>query len=129
MKPEVIFALPGINPELMASLIENLKSERGYIHLDMNSIIKFAKKRNTEMGKRYSKGEEDLVCLNIEQLKKILYQNPNNKKFVITNFSNKLEDFKKFECEVCEISKLVTFAKTLDQPVLNKFYPNYERCD
>jgi len=73
--------------------------------------------------------EEENIGVILEQLKRILFNNPNNKKFVITNFSNKLEDFKKFECEVCEISKLVTFAKTLDQPVLNKFYPNYERCD
>jgi len=49
LKPEVLFVLPGINPELMEKLIENLKSE-SYIHLDMNSIIKFAKERNTEMG-------------------------------------------------------------------------------
>ena len=121
LKPEVIFALPGINPELMDSLIENLKTERDYIHLDMDCIIKYAKERNTEMGQRYAKGEEDLVSLNLEQLKKILFHNPNNKKFVITNFSNELKDYHRFESDVCKICRLVTFSKPLDSPLVNKF--------
>jgi hypothetical protein len=35
VKPEVIFALPGINPELMCNLLKKLSKERGYIHLDV----------------------------------------------------------------------------------------------
>jgi hypothetical protein len=71
------------------------------------------------MGKRYTKGEEDLVSLNLEQLKKILFHNPNNKKFVITNFSKDLCDYHRFEKEVCKICRLVTFSKPLDKPLVN----------
>ena len=53
LKPEVIFALPGINPELCQKLIGNLKTERGYIHLDMDYIKDCAVKRGTEMGQRF----------------------------------------------------------------------------
>jgi hypothetical protein len=40
-------------------------------------------------------------------LKKILFHNPNNKKFVITNFSTELKDFERFESEVCPIEKVI----------------------
>ena len=83
----------------------------------MDCIIKYAKERNTEMGQRYAKGEEDLVSLNLEQLKKILFHNPNNKKFVITNFSTRLDDFQRFECEVCPIEKMI--VASVPNPQLN----------
>lgn len=111
LKPEVLFALPGINPDLMNSLIGNLVKDRGYIHLDVKKLVEFAKKRNTCMGKKFTANKECSVKLNIEQLKRILFNNPNNKKFVITNFSNDLKEFHKFEEHVCPIEKVITFAK------------------
>ena len=118
LKPEVIFALPGINPKLMNSLIGNLVKERSYIHLDMDAIIKHAMKRCTEMGEKFACGEGPIdICDKLEQLKMIMFNNPNNKKFVITNFSTSLCDFEKFECEVCCISKVVTFHNPVPRPV------------
>jgi len=74
------------------------------------------------MGQKYANAKcEDLTCLNLEQLKKILFHNPNNKKFVITNFSNDLKDYQRFESEVCEICRFVTFSKPLESPLVNKF--------
>ena len=75
------------------------------------------------MGKKYTEAGKNccLVDLNIEQLKKILFFNPNNKKFVITNFSKELKDYHRFESDVCKICRLVTFSKPLDKPLVNKF--------
>lgn len=122
LKPEVIFALPGINPDLMNSLINNLVSEEKYIHLDMNRIVEFAKKRGTAMGKRFAAGKECSVKLNIEQLKRILFNNPNNMKFVITNFSTNLDDYKKFESEVCPVDKVI-YCTVPAEEVENPFLP------
>ena len=75
------------------------------------------------MGKKYTEAGKDccLVDLNIEQLKKILFFNPNNKKFVITNFSDRLEDYKRFEADVCPIDRVVTFSKPLESPFVNEY--------
>ncbi len=57
----------------------------------------------------------------MEQLKRILYYNPLNKKFVITNFSESLTDFMAFEEQVCPINKVVTFSKeatTINNPFI-----------
>jgi|ETNmetMinimDraft_14_1059893.scaffolds.fasta_scaffold375834_1 hypothetical protein len=56
----------------------------------------------------------------IELLKRILYNNPNNKKFVVSNFSTKIEHFQLFEKEVCPINKVVSFCEKLEDPVLGK---------
>lgn len=40
----------------------------------------------------------------------ILFNNPKNKKFVISNFSEKLCDFKSFENDVGPIEKVLTFV-------------------
>ena len=65
------------------------------------------------MGKCFLKckmeGKEVPTCEKLVQLKMILFNNPNNKKFVITNFSTKLCDFKAFENEVCPIEKVLVF--------------------
>lgn len=74
------------------------------------------------MGKKYTEnGKNCCVDLNIEQLKKILFFNPNNKKFVITNFSDRLEDYKRFETDVCPIDRVVTFSKPLESPFVNEY--------
>ncbi len=52
----------------------------------------------------------------IELLKRILYYNPNNQKFVVSNFSTKIEHFKLFEKEVCSIDKVVSFCEKLEDP-------------
>ena len=50
----MIFALPGINPDLRTKLIGELVSKRGYIHLDVDYVIKNAIERGTELGKKFS---------------------------------------------------------------------------
>lgn len=110
----MIFALPGINPDLRTKLIGELVSKRGYIHLDVDYVIKNAIERGTELGKKFSQcdfEEEKPICLILEQLKRILFCNPNNRKFVITNFSNEISHFKRFESEICRIEKILTFRK------------------
>jgi len=42
LKPEVIFALPGMYPELRAKLIKELVAKSGYIHLDVDYVIQNA---------------------------------------------------------------------------------------
>ncbi len=90
-------------------------SERAYIHIDVKDTIDNAMKRGTKMGKAFAKALETNdnapIELILEQLKRILYYNPLNKKFVVTNFSENLDDFIKFEKEVCKIDKVVTFRK------------------
>jgi len=116
LKPEVIFALPGINPELRSRLIKELIAKSGYIHLDVDFIIKNAVERGTELGKKFElqENEEGNVIVILEQLKRILFNNPNNKKFVITNLSSEIEHFLRFESEVCPINKVLTFLKRTD---------------
>jgi hypothetical protein len=67
------------------------------------------------MGKCFLKckmeGKEVPTCEKLVQLKMILFNNPNNKKFVITNFSTCLNDYRMFEKKVCPIEKVVTFKK------------------
>ena len=58
--------------------------------------------------------EEENIGVILEQLKRILFNNPNNKKFVITNLSDKISHFRKFEKEVCPIEKVLTFQKPID---------------
>ena len=50
LKPEVIFALPGVNLELRDKLVKELVDTKGYIHLDVDFIIKTAIERGTELG-------------------------------------------------------------------------------
>ncbi len=49
-------------------------------------------------------------------MKRIMYYNPNNKKFVVSNFSTKIEHFQLFEKEVCPIDKVVSFSEKLEDP-------------
>ena len=76
----------------------------------MRKIIKSAKERGTEMGKKFAAlgKSDDPVPVCIEQLKRILFFNPNNRKFVITNFSDDLMAYQKFEEEVCPIERVIT---------------------
>lgn len=39
----------------------------------------------------------------------ILFNNPNNKKFVVTNFSDVIDDYHHFEEFVCPVDKVITF--------------------
>ena len=124
LKPEVIFALPGIAPLKMQEMIENLVAERHYIHIDVKEAIDNAIKRGTVTGKAFEKALQTSdtapIDLILEQLKRILYYNPLNKKFVITNFSESRNDFMLFEKQVCPIDKVVTFTKEA-VPVTNPF--------
>ncbi len=54
IQPEVIFALQGINPQLMDEFIKNLVEQRNYIHLNMDYVVDHAKKRGTVMGKKFT---------------------------------------------------------------------------
>ena len=132
LKPEVIFALPGIAPLKMQEMIENLVAERHYIHIDVKEAIDNAIKRGTVTGKAFEKALQTSdtapIDLILEQLKRILYYNPLNKKFVITNFSESRNDFMLFEKQVCvcqnsnlpALIQVVTFTKEA-VPVTNPF--------
>jgi len=63
--------------------------------------------------------EEENIGVILEQLKRILFNNPNNKKFVITKFGEKLKDLKRFEKEVCEVEKVLIFKEKCEE-VINK---------
>ena len=54
IKPDIIFALPGINPGLMTKVVDLLVTERKYILLDMEVVIENAIKRGTYMGKKFA---------------------------------------------------------------------------
>ena len=69
-----------------------------------------AKKRCTRLGKAQGAWGNDQTTHNINQLKEILFNNPNNKKFVITNFGYNLSDYQQFESEICAIDKVLAFA-------------------
>jgi len=45
LKPELIFTLPGINPEGMEVFISNLVKERNYIHIDVTRLNELLIKR------------------------------------------------------------------------------------
>jgi hypothetical protein len=65
LKPEVVMVKQGNNVEAMNGFVCKLVKERGFIHLDCSK-------------------------LGCHSEKKILYNNPNNKKFVLSNFSEDL---------------------------------------
>jgi len=96
----------------------------------MKKIIKSAKERGTDMGKKFAAlgKSDDPVPVCIEQLKRILFFNPNNRKFVITNFSDDLKAYKMFEEEVCSINRVVTFCKQLENPIKNEFISQLDNC-
>ena len=71
--------------------------------------------RGTELGLKFQHYEKDDIPISdiLEQLKRILFSNPNNKKFVITNFGEKLEEILSFEREVCKVDKVLIFKEKM----------------
>ena len=50
----------------------------------------------------------------MDLVKRCLFCNPTNKKFVISKYSTKLKDYILFEKEICAIEKVVVFSNPID---------------
>ena len=92
-EPTVTFAM-NAGSEIEAHI--KTCTKEGFMHLDLKDIKEQVIKRKTATGKKFAAGGDQEFDLYIEQLRKILYMNPQHRKFVLTNFPSSLENDKAF---------------------------------
>ena len=126
MRPLTLVAFEHHNKELAAIYYDKLEKQRGFIHCDMSQLVDDEVQRGTKLGKSIQpfldSGKPIPPKHQTQLVAKVMFNEPDNKKFIFSNFPEKQTDFSTFESELYPIDYLVSF-ETENQP--HRFNPQY----
>ncbi|CAD8140791.1 unnamed protein product [Paramecium octaurelia] len=115
LKPKVLVALTYNNEELAEVYLSKLETELGFKHLHLETLCEEELAKGTPQGKQMgaflNSGQVVPPQMQIELLRKYLYNDPQQNKFVLTSFPEKYQEFRTFEDKLFPITGLINFLK------------------
>lgn len=119
VRPKVLVSLSYNNPDLAESYLRRLEREEGYLTLNVEQLCEEEVQRGTSLGNQMSaftqSGQTVPARMLVELLRKALFYNPLNNKFVLTTFPEKKPEFEAFERALFPIDGLLNFMKAGQQ--------------
>ncbi|KAL4450880.1 hypothetical protein ABPG74_011722 [Tetrahymena malaccensis] len=113
IRPLVISAFTYNNTDLALDYCDQLEKQRDFIYLDVSEQCQSEIERGTNLGAKMNafeqSGKEIPPKFQVELLQKILFANPKQRRFIITKFPERNNQFEHFERELFPIDYLITF--------------------
>lgn len=122
--PEVIVCPQVPKDEFSEGYIRRIQQERGYVYLDVLSLVEDEKKRGTEQGRKLGSGQ-NLTEEQVNLIKVVLFADPNKKKFILGGFPDNIPALEYFENNCCQVRNVIAFTHTPLQLNGRNIYAHY----
>ncbi|KRX00815.1 P-loop containing nucleoside triphosphate hydrolase [Pseudocohnilembus persalinus] len=112
-RPTTLVSFDHHNQDLAAEYYQIMEEQRGYICCDMEELQESEAERGTQLGKKIDSflqaGKAPSSIFKVELIQKIMFNEPDNTKFVFSNWPQNFKDFQLFEKEFYPIDYLLNF--------------------
>lgn len=101
----------GSSNETRKEIVNNLVERSGFVNLEVNSLIRDENERRTATGLEFlnmvSSGKIIPAEMIVRMLRKIIYSNQDDTRFILSNFPDIIEQVREFEKNCSQINAIV----------------------